>query len=301
MKHLFYIPFTGLGLYGGHRGGRWLKNRIAIFKQFVVPSLRAQTNQNFSLWVSWRNDDRGTKIIDDLKTDLISIFGHDRVVFTYGGVCFWDDKYPDETAHTRLISSLHHTLGDLINHIGDVKHVLMTIQPSDDCYHSGMVDEIQTLFNNTDYQAIGYDRGYLANYQTLEVKEYNPKTNPPFFTIKFPKEIFIDPLKHAKYTGPYKSHEYVGEKLKYLQIPKRGFLVGSHGENISTHFNNPYGGEAADQSVLVDFGLSLVKPIKICYSIRKQLMRKLPYRVQRKLRYIFGERIYSKLYNFLRN
>ena len=35
-KHLIYCPFTGLGLYNGFRGNRWLKNRIKIFKEFVV-------------------------------------------------------------------------------------------------------------------------------------------------------------------------------------------------------------------------------------------------------------------------
>jgi hypothetical protein len=298
LKHYFYVPFLGLGLYGGSRGKRWLKNRISIFKQFVVPSLLAQTNQNFSLWVSWRREDRGNKDIQLLELYLRGLFGFERVIFTYSGVCFWDDKYPDEEAHTRLVTSLHQTMTELINHIGGVDTVLMTIQPSDDCYHTGMVDEVQTLLRETDAQAVGYSMGYIANYKTLEVKDYNPETNPPFFTIKFPKSIFIDPLQHMLYTGPYKSHEYVGNTLRYVQIPKRGFLVGCHGENISTHFNLPYAGEQVN-SPLTLFGLEFVKPIKICYSIRKKLMQKLPHRVQRKLRYIFGEKIYQTIYKLI--
>lgn len=293
MRHLIYVPFTGLGLYGGRRKNPWLKNRIAIFKQFVVPSLQAQTNQYFTIWVSWREKERGERQVTELEDHLVSLFGRDRVVFTYHGVCFWDDKYDDEKAHERLITSLHHTIGDLLTPIGDVDNVIMTIQPSDDCYYSGMVDEIQKELSS-DLQAVGYKKGYIMSYQTKEVREYNPETNPPFFSIKFPKAIFIDPFKHMQYTGPYKSHEYVGDTLKYKQIDKRGFLVGTHGENISTHFNIPYAGKT---TTLLGFDyISLVKPLKIRYNIRKILMRKLPHAIQRKLRYYLGERLLNKLY-----
>ena len=297
MTHFAYVPFTGLGLFRGFRGNHWLKNRITVFKQFVVPSLQAQTNQNFKLWISWRPEERNNPQVKSLHNYLADLFGKDRVVFTYHGVCFWDDKYSDSEAHERLITALHHSIADLLEPIGDVDDVVMTIQPSDDCYHSGMVEEIQALFTNTDYQALGYQRGYIMSYQTKEVREYNPDTNPPFFSIKFPKATFIDPFKHLKYTGPYKSHEYVGDTLKYLQIPsKRGFLVGTHGENISTHFNIPYAGDA-HEGVMHGFEwIAMVKPLKIRYSLRKWLMRKLPHRIQRKLRYWFGELLLNKIY-----
>jgi hypothetical protein len=297
-----YVPFTGLGLYGGFRGNRWLRNRIAVFKRFVVPSLEAQTSQNFTLWVGWRREEIDNKHVAELEKHLIDIFGEERVIFTYGGLCFWDDKYEDAIAHQRLVMSLHHSLKTLVNYVGDVDEVLMSIQPSDDCYNKYHVETVQEFFNQTEaYDAHGYTKGYLMNYQTGELKEYNPKTNPPFFTIRFKKETFIDPLRHLKFTGPYKSHEYIGDHMRYHTEDMRGFLVGTHGENVSTHFNHPYGGENVPKEILQDFGLELVEPLKIRYSIRKQILRRLPYRVQRKLRYIFGERFYSRLYNFLRN
>lgn len=300
MRHFLYVPFTGLGLYGGSRGPRWLKNRIKVFKHFVVPSLLAQTSQDFTIWISWRKEDRHNPVIKELEFYLLGLFGADRVVFSYSGVCFWDDKYSDEEAHTRLLSALHGSMGEIVNHVGDVNDVLMTIQPSDDCYDRYMVADMKTHLTNG-IQAAGYQRGYIMNYQTGELREYNPKTNPPFFTIRFPKDIFLDPFKHAKYTGPYKSHEYVGNYLKYLPIEKRGFLVGTHGENISTHFKHPYAGEEVDRTTLKNFGILDVEPIKISYSYRKQLLRKLPHTWQRKIRYIFGEKIYQRIYNYLRS
>jgi len=282
-SHFLYVPFTGLGLFNGYRGDGWLKNRIQVFKQFVVPSLLAQTNKNFTLWISWRPQERNNKQVRELFGYLEDLGL--KTIFTYGGVCFWDDKYKDEEARERLIMALHHSINDLVYDLrGD--WVLMTLQPSDDCYRRTMVDEIQKTFSaKPEAQAIGYSRGYIMRYDTQQIAEYNPLTTPPFFTIKFPKPVFIDPLQHLEYTGPYKSHEYVGQKLKYFLSDERGFLVGIHGENISTVFDHPFKGETVNGIVLKDFGLDEVEPLKIKISLAKRILKKLPYRVRRKLRY----------------
>ena len=309
--HFLYIPFTGLGLYNGFRGNRWLKNRIQIFKQFVIPSLLNQTSKDFVVWCSWRYEEKKNplvkRFIEEIKLESL------QFVHTFNGVCFWDDKYPDRVARERLLTNLHGSLIDLIDVLGDAKYVLMSIQPSDDCYKGDFVAGIKNVFEqNKDLQAAGFNKGYICNYATKEVKEYNPKTNPPFYTIKFPREIFIDPIKHAEYTslkhdvGKYKqgtplpSHEYVKDCLKYGSISERGFMVGVHGENISTVFNHPYAGEEVESSILKDFGIADVFPITIHYSMRKRILRMLPHGAQRKLRYWFGELLWQRMYEWLR-
>ena len=322
IKHLFYCPFTGLGLHNGFRGNKWLKNRIQIFKQFVLPSLISQTNQDFILWISWRREEKNNTIVKefiDYLNNIESIHSSREarrkqigmevsgrsfsIVHTFSGVCFYDDKYPDEMARDRLITSLHGSMGELLNVIGECDYVLMTIQPSDDLYHRTAVEGIQKLFvAHPEFQAVGFKKGYICNYMTKEVAEYNPLTNPPFYTIKFPREIFIDPLKHAQYTalkqdsGKYKigtpcpSHEYVGLCFKYASVGDlRGFLVGTHGVNISTTFSNPYKGLPVEKEVLKDFGIYDVTVLKIRMSFFKIFLLKLPFRVQRKLRYIINE------------
>lgn len=302
--HLLYTPFTGLGNYLGFRGNRWLRNRIKVFKQFVIPSLQNQKSKNFILWCSWRREEKTNQLVKDLAKwlDKIPEF---RTFHTFHGVCFWDDKYSDKEARDRLLTSLHGSMGELVDVIGDVDCVLMTIQPSDDCYEETVVLNIQLALNQyTEWQAFGYKHGCIMNYKTLELAEYNPNTNPPFFTIKFTKETFIDPFKHAKYTGPYKSHEYVGNFLKYCVSEQRGFLVGTHNDNISTVFNHPFKGRVIEGTekaeILRKFGLAKVGQLKIKFSLRKIIIRKLPHKIQRKLRYIFGERFWNKIYEFLR-
>lgn len=317
-KHLVYCPFTGLGLYNGFRGNRWLKNRIKIFKQFVVPSLLSQTNDNFILWISWRREERNNPIVLQLIKYLDDIFSENQVIHTFAGVCFYDDKYNDDEARERLLDSIHQSMPTLLNALGECDYILMTIQPSDDIYESCAFDKIQHVFEKEkSIQALGYTQGYICNYFTKVVAEYNPTTNPPFYTIKFPREVFQDPLSHLQYTslkvniGKYKqgtplpSHEYVGNCLKYRTLNGRGFMVGTHSENISTVFNHPFKGKEIawpeDQSLLKDFGISQTTPLILKTSLRKRILKALPFDVQKRLRYLFGEKIWNYWYNFLRS
>lgn len=308
-----YCPFTGLGLYNGYRGDRWLKNRIKIFKQFVLPSLQAQTNQNFALWISWRPEDKNNKIIQEFQKELYSLWPLKEIVHTFHGVCFYDDKYNNIEARDRLLNSLHGSTGELLDVIGESEHVIMTIQPSDDCYIKNMVEDIQTIFEYySEVKACGFTKGYICNYLTKDVAQYNPTTNPPFYTIKFAREDFIDPLRHLEYTSlkkdvglykkgtPLPSHEYVPDCLNYAQINRRGFLVGTHSENISTVFNHPFKGQTFPREILKEFGIYDVPVLKLKSSWRKKLLRKLPFKTQRKIRYLFGEKLWNYWYNFLR-
>ena len=299
-----YCPFTGLGLYDGYRGDRWLKNRIKIFKQFVLPALLSQTNKNFTLWVSWRYQERTNLIVREFREFLAKIKDF-KTVHTFDGVCFYDDKYENSEARSRLALSIHRSLGDLIDEIGDADTILMTIQPSDDCYDKFHVASVQNFFDeHSEFQAVGYTNGYICNYRTLELSEYNPTTNPPFYTIKFPREEFCEPLKHMAYTalkrdsGKYKagtpcpSHEFIADCLNYATFEERGFLVGCHGENISTYYDHPFKGSLVDNLILNDFGLEGVKPLRISFSLRKWILKKLPHPLRKKLRY-YNERTYN--------
>ena len=319
-KHLMYMPFTGLGLYNGFRGNRWLKNRIKICKQFVIPSLQAQSEKNFTLWISWRPEERYNGIVREFR-DWLGGTGLD-VIHTFSGVCFYDDKYPPDEAKSRLVSAIHGAMIELVNATeGEqgCEWVLMTIQPSDDCYHRNAVKGIQGVFKELPaLQAFGFEKGYLMNYQTKEIAEWNPKTTPPFYTIKFPRPTFINPLEHVDYTalkkdvGSYKkgtplpSHEYVKDCLRAGYVKDRGFLVGTHGENISTIWNHPYKGEKQWADVQENFGLDKVAPLQLPFSLRRKIFSKLPHKVLRKLRYWAGEKnwilrpVFSLLYNGLR-
>ena len=322
-KHFMYCPFTGLGLYDGFRGNRWLKNRIEVFKQFVIPSLQAQTNKNFTLWISWRHEEKSNPLVKELVSYLSK--QNLNVIHTYTGVCFYDDKYPKEEARHRLLNSLHGAMREELLNATEGEYgyrdVYMTIQPSDDCYSKYTVDAIQRAFAaNPNFQAVGFSKGWIMDQKTLEIREWNPKTNPPFYAIRFPRPLFIDPVKHAAYTSlkrdvegyeagtPLPSHEWVGAALNYGIFGHiRGFLVGVHGENISTVFDHPYVGALAPDGTLAEFGLERVGPLNLYTGWRRRLFNRLSYGAKRKLRYLAGEKksvfrpLFNAFYNLLRN
>lgn len=307
---LVMVPFTGLGMYGGFRGNRWLRNRIKIFEHFVIPSLLNQTDRDFTLWVAWRPEERSNQYVRALLTRLQSIPNF-KVVFTYSGVPLFDDKYPDEEARDRLFFTIK-GFPELMDAVPDCEEIYMLIQPSDDVYHKDTIHSVKQTFERTDAQATVFTSGYICNYQTLEVAEYNPTTLPPFAAIRFKRETFFDPGKHINYLAlkkdsgkykkgiPYPSHEYLADCLRVGLFPVRGFLVGTHGENISTYFNHPFKG-AKVEHVLDDFGIADVKPLVLPMSYRKWVLRQLPHQWQRKLRYWVGELVFNRFYNFLRN
>ena len=277
IQHLLYVPFLGLGKI--NRGNDWLEKRIKIFKQFVLPSLINQTNRNFILWISWRPEDADNELVKDLIDNLRGIESI-RGVFTFGGLCFWDDKFSDEEASNKLLTNLKNSLPILKPYVDWADEVYMTIQPSDDMYINSAIETIQ----NTDFdgnKAIGWTKGYIMNYATKEVAEYNPDTLPPFATIRFPKEVFLNPFEHFDWAGPYRSHEYVKD-LGFKELPGRGFVVGCHGENISTSWTIPYKGNIVDnRKVLLQVGAYFTEPLIMKPSRRvrlRNIYNKLPFK-----------------------
>jgi len=276
--HFFYCPFTGLGLRNGYRGDTWLQHRIHIFKTFVLPSIMAQSRGPI-VWISWRPEEQSNPIVQAFQKSLNSIRGL-SVIHTFHGVCFYDDKYDDAVAKQRLLASLQGTLPELEVHVKDQDYVLMTIQPSDDMYLSFATDRIQA-WAEKGQGVCGWKKGYIMNYASKEVAEYSTvtwtqdhvstyrtDTIPPFFTIKFPTGYFLNPQQHFDYTGPYRSHEYIADALPFYDFgEERGFVVGTHGANISTVWNHRYKGRSLSPDeqarVLLMTGTYYADPIVI--------------------------------------
>lgn len=298
--HFYVVPFTGLGLHNGFRGNHWLKNRIKVFKEYVIPSLLAKKGE-FYVWICWREEEKENQLVKELaeflnKTSL-------NVVHTFGGIPFYDDKYEDSVARKRILDTLKISLPELKDMVQE-DLVLLTIQPSDDVYFETSTKDIQDMMeyvlrsNPSTKQAVGWLQGYIMNYTNKEIAEYirtgwrqdetstyHTDTIPPFFTILFGKEQFLDPEKHFNHIGPYKSHEYIADHLDFTPLEGRGFIVGTHGENISTTYNHRYKGRILEgkerEGVLRGAGILHSKPIKMKLSPRvrlRQAVNRLPFR-----------------------
>src|SRR3990167_7148851 len=91
IKHYFVVPFTGLGAFNGFRGNQWLINRIKIFERFVLPSLQLQ--RDITLWFCWRKEEKINPLVIEFQKTL-EMVREIKCVHTFGGIPFWDDKYP---------------------------------------------------------------------------------------------------------------------------------------------------------------------------------------------------------------
>src|SRR3990167_2185045 len=299
--HIYFVPFTGLGAFNGFRGNQWLKNRILIFKEFVLPSLLIQGNDLY-VWFQWRPEEENNPIVREFQETLKRVEGLNQI-HTFGGITFYDDKYEDKIAKERLMSSLVISLPKLKEIIKE-DYILLTLQPSDDMYLSDTAKRLKEKFSellakdpqNT-RQAVGYKTGYIMNYVNKEVVQYTTKswttdktstyhtdTIPPFFTILFLREEFLDPQKHFEHIGPYPSHEYIADHMDYSVLGGRGFVVGVHGENISTTYNHRYKGRILTkdemEGIMIKTGTLHSRPLEFQPSARlraRTILNRLPF------------------------
>ena len=282
IAHLLYCPFTGLGRI--NRGDVWLKNRIKIFKEFVVPSLTNQDNLHYTLWISWRPEDKKNPIVENFYKEM-TMLDRMSVVFTYEGLIFYDDKYSDTEAKERLYNNLRRTLPYMKTHTDHADEVRLTIQPSDDMYLADVVEELQTI-EAEPFSILGYTKGYITNYHTKEISNYDPETTPPFYTLVMSKEQFQDHQKHYELVKDLRSHEDV-IKYNYKELKGRKFVVGCHGQNISTDWSIPYRGRLLSkdeaEKVWIMTGNKFTEPLKIKFN-----------------KYLYLRKIYNTLPQFIR-
>jgi hypothetical protein len=241
--HLILTPFTGLGK-PDFRGDEWFKDRIKIFKENTLKSLQNQTNQFFVHWIAFRPEEQENRLTQELFKDLCT--DEWRTVFTFGGIPFWDDKYNDREDKA-LLKRLQDTLPSLKEIVGDAAYVYETILASDDMYHKDVVESIQQQPFAL-RRAVVHQNGYIRDLTDGKLATWNPPEGhlPPFYTIMYPADVFLDPVKHYDYMcviknmkmnkkrEPYHSHEDIEKLFDCVRLPDSRYMVNVHGKNIST-------------------------------------------------------------------
>ena len=250
MTHFIYTGFLGRG--NSQHDNEWIEKRIKIFKDFTLKSLLNQTNKNFVHWVSWRKEDKENRLVRVLDSYLNNR-GYPHV-FTYGGLCLWDDRKRNEQVEfkQRLEQSL-----PLLAPFVKEEYVYQTLLDSDDMYRKDVVEEIQEL-PYKEKGAAGYRSGFVMNFLNNTLARWNPQTCPPFYTIMFDKETFLNPEKHYYYTH-YHSHEYVEHFFDFISLVGKKFIVGIHDDNTTTNWGHRFRGDTIEGEYklqrLKDFGL----------------------------------------------
>lgn len=283
--HVVYIPFTGVGLFGGFRGDNWLSKRIEIFKQYTLKSLMNQTNKDFVTWISFRPQERNNKLVTELGVYLDAL--QFPFAFTFDGLMYADDRFFSRfkpripfikrtirgmwrakklnlyalwdicrDKNASLEKRLHNSLGSLRPHFEAADFVYMTRIDSDDMFRMDAIAKIQ--MTETNHKAVIIRKGYVFNRITRELSEWNPTTNPPFHTIIFPYNVFFDAKKYIEYMAGYRTHEDVPNIYDYVELIERLYCVLTHDVNISTTYTHRFRGRKTEEkdSILKEFGIN---------------------------------------------
>lgn len=286
--HIIYIPFVGVGLGSAQRRNpNWLADRIQIFKDYTLKSLLNQEERNFILWASFTQSEKYDKKVGELANYLKA--NKVAYIFTFDGLMYWDDKFNTDPISrlknfARIVrdcwrngnmrdfwpslrevfnnrnKTLVERLGNSLRPFKDnfatgVNWFYVTRIDSDDMFHKSVVKEIQKLpaFEG----AYVMKKGYIHNRHSGLIAEYLPKTNPPFHTIIFRAETFLNPAEHFAYFKDFRSHEDITRVFRSYLLPDFRYCVLTHNplNHISTGWNHPFRGELVDKEVLKDFGL----------------------------------------------
>jgi len=288
--HLIYTPFTGVGLHGGFRGNKWLEHRINIFKNYTLKSLLNQSNRNFIHWLSFRPEEFNNLFVKDLAQYLKE--KQYNFIFTFDGLMYWDDKFSKDPIsrikniarvgrkcwRTKDFSSfisgikqtlkdkngtlekrLESSLGNLRQHFYDADYIYVTRIDSDDMFKNTVIEMVQSIPPKS--EALIFRNGLVYNKDTKDLAEWNPKTNPPFHTIIFPRDTFFDSKKYLQFYGNWKSHEDTPKVFTYSRLPDWNYcvLVHSVGNQISTCWTHSFKGKLIQKEeakeILKSFGI----------------------------------------------
>lgn len=237
------IPVTGLGLYSGYRGDEWFKRRIELFHKYTLQSLLKQTEQDFTIWLQFRPEEKDNPLIKTINIPH-------KHIMTFHGICIWDDRKHNE--EDGLLNRLKDTIPELNIGKEDVKLINLG---SDDMYSREVIASVKAHpFEH--HSVLTHRLGWVYSENTDQLAEWNPTTHPPFYCLMINNETFTDPQKHFEIIEGIKSHEFVTIEFEERRMPDRRYCVVTHNANISTTYKHPFrGNEIYDE----DSKLSILK------------------------------------------
>jgi len=125
---------------------------------------------------------------------------------------------------------------DMFKGIEKTKYVYVTRIDSDDLFHKEVVEEIQQ-HDFSWRRALIYQYGYCFDCVNKRMR-YHYVPCPPFSTIIYPTEIYIDkdPSRISKYVNTISGHDQLLRSMNSLPLSKYKYIVLCHKMNDSTYY-----------------------------------------------------------------
>lgn len=196
-KHYIITRFN-FGIYDRKDAGEWMEYRIGLFEQYTLPSIKAQTNKNFT-WVLCFDERTPGKII--CKYDYL-----DNVEIFYGRGKDWIKQKPAET-----------------------DWIITSRIDNDDFYHKDFVQNIQMEFLGRGMKEMILDvHYYIMDHNTKELWDLErPLPNSPLITLCEWWQGAESVLAHE--------HSNMTKYYRGYIIPKYLACQVAHGKNVICH------------------------------------------------------------------
>jgi hypothetical protein len=253
IQHLVYIPFTGLGI-NDFRGDAWFEYRADIFRDYTLKSLVNQTTKDFTLWISFRKEEKDNPITKRIEQDIKD--AGVKYIFTFDGIMMWDDRgtWHNDDLKERMTKSL----AELKEMLGESDWIYKTDLGSDDLFSEEALEEIQKV-EPKEKRSTVYFNGYVLDMEGQRLAEWNRDTSCSKYTIIYPSEVFFSAEKHLDYIKELKSHEFASQVFDSVRLPDRRYMAGVHRGNISTTWENKFRGrqigDPEKKEILKKFGI----------------------------------------------
>lgn len=184
----------------------WWKYRLDLYKTYTLNSLVNQTNQNFYLLM--------------LVDNRLLLYNDLEEILKQSGL-----KY------LLIRKNLENDFKEKMRTLPDSKYIYSTRIDTDDVFRYDVVEEIQK-YDYSDKRLLVYQKGYCYDVVNRRLQHYFAKS-PPFYTIMFPKEVFVDDTKRNEYVG-VKSHDQMFNSMKPLVLSENKYIVLIHEKNLSS-------------------------------------------------------------------
>ena len=198
----------------------WWEKRAKILDEFTMPSLMAQTRQDFTIW--------GMFLEHDIE-NAAPVF---EVMKKYGAHCIIGPNNETLFEGSDKVRKYYHDTCD---------YLLMVHLDSDDMYARKTIEEMMDV-TMIPGRSVYYPRGFLYGVEENKMAFFNAPKNPgPFLAMAFTNASLKDTATWNKYRNYWKLNTYhhqLNKCPKTMKLMSRGFCYMIHGENVITAWDN---------------------------------------------------------------
>ncbi len=190
----------------------WFEHRLKILENFTLKSLENQTNKDFYYVMYLRK-------------------------------CFPESLLPklDKILERSSLRSfiIHYDVDNdlrekITNNLPKVDYIYATRIDSDDLFHKDAVKEIQS-YEFSPRRALIYQEGYCYDCVNKKMRHHLMPC-PPFHTIMYPYDIYLDLESAAKYRSSTGGHDTVISAMNSIILSEGKYIVLFHGQNNRSRY-----------------------------------------------------------------